>query len=83
MLHIKFKNGCMHCHYTFAKCYRTLKIYGNGHETNGFFYLHKKMRLFNCVHLQGCFFQITSWIKGENGKLSAQVHTNVYLNIVL
>ena len=53
------------------------------HETNGFFYLHKKMHLFYCVDLQGCFFQITSWIKGENGKLSAQVHTNVYLNIVL
>ena len=53
------------------------------HETNGFFYLHKKMHLFNCVCLQRCFFQITSWIKGENGKLSAQVHANVYLNIVL
>ena len=24
----------MHCHYTFAKCYKMLKIYGNGHETN-------------------------------------------------
>ena len=23
-----------------------------------FFYLHKKMHLYNCVHLQACFFQI-------------------------
>ena len=85
MLHIKFKNGCA-CTVTIhlqnvTKCLKSMEM--DMKQMRDFFYLHKKMHLFNCVCLQGCFFQITSWINGENGKLSAHVHTNVYLNIVL
>ena len=52
----------------------------------------KQMVFFICIKKCIClivsickdvFFKSHSWIKGENGKLSAQVHTNVYLYCII
>ena len=84
MLHIKFKNGYTVARYTFAKHYKMLKIYGNGQKQMVFFICIKKCVCLIVSICKDVFFKsYTSWINGKNGKLSAHVHTNVYLNIAL
>ena len=64
-----------------TKCLKSMEMDRN----KWFFFICIKKCI--CLIVSICkdvfFKSYTSWINGKNGKLSAHVHTNVYLNIVL